>query len=357
MSRYFRTFVASRLVFAVLAVLPSPILPSAAWAAPTSQPVPSVDRVAFLPQSHLAEPLIATAPTAAAEDQALIVAPERARQRREVDDLSALTEFLAEHPHSGWRVALLLDLGLASKHYGYLSRAIDAWEAAWREGKMAEGPRGRALVDRAVGELILLHAELGHRGRVAALLAEIGDRPVTNPGQQWVQIARETLWVMQNDPKHLYLCGPMALRALMLAHAATPEQVRFLNRYRAGPKGVNLAEEAHLAEQARVPLVPVFRRPDQPVPLPSIVHWKIGHFAAILGRQDGRYQVKDPVLGRQDEWLTPAAIAAEGSGYFLAPADQVSWAGWRAVDAKEAGQVWGAGYTSETDPNDPGPPR
>src|SRR6516225_4988057 len=116
MSRYFRTFVASRLVFAVLAVLPSPILPSAAWAAPTSQPVPSVDRVAFLPQSNLAEPLIATAPTAAAEDQALTRALGRYDQRREVDDLSALTEFLAEHPHSGWRVALLLDLGLAWKH-------------------------------------------------------------------------------------------------------------------------------------------------------------------------------------------------------------------------------------------------
>jgi hypothetical protein len=261
-------------------------------------------------------------------------------QRRQIDDLSALTGFLAQHPHSGWRVALLLDLGLAWKHYGYLSRAIDAWEAAWREGKMATGPYRRALVDRAVGELVLLHAELGHVAWVATLLRAIGDRPVTNPGQQWVQIARETLWVMQNDPKHLFLCGPMALKFLLQANAAaTPEQVRFLDRYRAGPKGVSLAEVSRLAAEAKVRYVPVFRRPDQPLPAPAIVHWKIGHFAAILGEKNGGYRVRDPVLGRHEEWMTAAGIAAEGSGYFLVPADQARAAGWRPVDATEAGEI------------------
>jgi hypothetical protein len=67
----------------------------------------------------------------------------------------------------------------------------------------------------------VLHAELGHEDRLKGLLAEIGDRSVANPGGQFAQMARETLWVMENDPRHLYLCGPLALKFLMMENPAT----------------------------------------------------------------------------------------------------------------------------------------
>lgn len=35
-------------------------------------------------------------------------------------------------------MALLTDLGLAYYHYGYFSRAIDAWEQAW--GRAVQSP-------------------------------------------------------------------------------------------------------------------------------------------------------------------------------------------------------------------------
>ncbi len=328
----------------------------AAAAAPESQPAPAIE-TAILAQAHFAEPLIAMAPTTPAEDRALARALAEYEQRREVDDLSALTGFLSTFPHSGWRVALLVNLGLEYKHYGYLSRALDAFQEAWREGNSASGAYQKPLADRAIGELTLLHAELGHVERVKALLAEIADRPVANPGGEWLQMARETLWVMENDPKHVFLCGPLALKFLMMENpATTPEQVEFVNHYRAGPKGTSLAELARLADEAKVSLTPVFRKPGQPVPAPSIVHWKTGHFAAILGREDGGYRIKDPVLGRHAQWVPPKAVEEEASGYFLAPAGEVGRVGWRTIDAEEAGQVFGAGPTTGPDPNDPGPP-
>ncbi len=356
MNRQLRIIVAARVMVVALAIVLSSVRFSVAVEAIDVDPALRMRPPAFQTRTHFAEPLMATAPTTLVEDRVFARTLARYDRRRRVDDLSALRKYLARFPHSGWRVSLLVNLGLEYKHYGYLSRALDSWESAWREGKSVSGPYPKALVDRAVGELALLHAELGHPDRVKALLDEIGDRPVANPGGEWVQKARETLWVMQNDPKHVYLCGPLALKFLMIENAATSEQVKFVNRYHAGPKGVSLADVSRLANDAKVALAPVFRNLDQPIPAPSIVHWKIGHFAAILGRENGGYRIKDPVLGRHEMWVSAEAIDAESSGYFLTASGETQAAGWRQVDATEAGQVWGAGPVTGPDPNSPGPP-
>ena len=343
------------ILFAVQATLLTNSL--AATGTEPEAPPAAVEPAAFATQARFPEPLIATARTAPAEDQDLADALARYDRREKPDDFSALTSIVERFPHSPWRMALLLDLGLEYEHYGYFSRALDAFEGAWREGKDAAGAYQKPLVDRAIGELTLLHARLGHVDRLKALLAEIGDRPMANPGGNWVQNARQTLWVMENDPKHLYLCGPLALKFLMMENpATTPEQVDFVLRYRASPSGVSLAELARLADEAKVSLAPVYRKPDQPVPVPSVVHWKLGHYAAILGREKGGYLVKDPVLGAHARWVPAGAIEEEASGYFLAQAGEIQKAGWRQVQREEAGQVVGAGPTTGPNPTNQGPP-
>ena len=277
--------------------------------------------VAGLAGAHLPEPLVATGPTSTAEDEALLRAVEIWGGRPNPDDFSALTGFLTTHPRSAWRVAVLTNLGIVYRHYGYFSRAFDAWAAAWQEGKTATAPRPRALVDRAVGELVRLDAELGRKDELTALLAEIGGRPVGGPGTAMVQFGRDTLRVMNTDPKHLYNCGPIALKTLLLAQHANASEVFFLNWVRAdGPKGTSLAEVAVLAQKAHAALMPVFRKPGEPVPVPSIAHWRVGHFAAIVGARNGRFEVRDPTFGHQGLWVTQAALDAEASGYFLVPA-------------------------------------
>jgi hypothetical protein len=293
---------------------------------------------------------VAIGPTTQAEDRALLRAVAAHEHRSNPEDFGSLTRFLSVHPHSPWRTALLTDLGLSYLHYGYFSRAIEAWQEAWNAGKNATEPHAKALVDRAGGELVLLRVELGHVERLDALLGEIADRPVSGPATEAVQIARETLWVMGNDPTHLFLCGPMALKTLMLAQRAAPQETRLLDRYRAGPQGASLAELARLAEEANLPYRPVFREAGQAVPVPSIVHWKVGHFAAILGEADGRFYVKDPVLGQDGLWVTKMALDDEASGYFLAPTDEAHAADWRMVAATDAGRVRGAGATNGTRP-------
>jgi RHS repeat-associated protein len=323
--------------------------PAATIAAPLAVADPVATRLAAL---HLPEPLVATGATDAAEDAALFTAASNYQRRAKVDDFSTLTGFLDSHPHSGWRVAVLTDLGIDYRRYGYFSRALAAWSEAWREGKNATGRPVRALVDRTVGELLQLYSQFGYRDRLAALLDEIGNRPVGGPATELLQHGRETLWVMQNDPKHLYICGPTALKMLLLAQHRQYSEVDFLNWVRAdGPRGTSLAKVASLAQRAKTSLIPVFWKSGEPVPVPSIVHWRVGHFAAIVGAGNGRYEVRDPTLGRQELWVTQAALDAEASGYFLVPENAARIGAWRRVDASEAGRVWGAGYTNNTSGN------
>jgi YD repeat-containing protein len=319
-----------------------------------TQPDAMADIGAQLAAAHLPEPLIRTAPTTRSEDRALLRALAAYERRATPDDFESLTAFLQAHPHSGWRVSLWTDLGLSYLHYGYFSRALDALGAAWSEGKDAKGRGIKAEVDRAVGELVLLHAELGQADEVAALLKEIGNRPVSGPATTTIQLAREDLWTMRNDPRHMWLCGPLALRFLMLSNKeVSPKKVDFLQWYRASPKGVSLGELERLSDKAGNPYVAVYRAPDQAVPVPSVVHWKVGHYAAILSKENGGYRVFDPVLGVEDHWITAGALRAEASGYFLVRADQAKSADWRKVAGEEAGQIWGAGYPGNRPPDFP----
>jgi RHS repeat-associated protein len=339
------------LVAASISILAFLLLQAASFAAPAPAAIgsgvasPLADAIR---SAHFSEPLVATAPTSAAEDLSLSLAVAAYEQRARPDDVSSLTTFLSQYPHSGWAPALLTNLGLSYLHDGYFSRALDAWRIAWHEGKSATEPHARALVDRAVGELARLDASLGHFDDLSALFDEIGDRPVTGSATEAVQTAREVQLLVDKDPRHLFLCGPQALMSLMLAQGATFDQVSFLLGYRAGENGTSLSEVAGLAGKAKFRHRLVFRKPGQPVPVPSIVHWKVGHFAAIVGEANGRYHVEDPVFQGQGLWITPAALDAEASGYFLAPADAQATAGWRPVDDAEAGTVWGKGPTNGT---------
>ena len=295
------------------------------------------------------EPLIATGPTSSGEDEALARAVSSYRGQAAQGDFQALEGFLADHPGSSWRVSILTNLGLSYYHSGYFSKTIDALETAWREGRSVKEPRAKALVDRAVGELLRMHARLGHSERLAALFEDIGERALTGPATELRAGAKEGLWAMFNDPGVAFLCGPMALKNALLAKGVPAERLAYLDEYRSSPQGVTLAEVAGLADQAQLPYRLMRREVGASIPVPSVVHWKVSHFAAIVEESEGRYRIEDPTFG-QDLWVTRDAIDTEGSGYFLALRDQDS-AGWRDVGADEASQIRGMGYTTSNKPS------
>lgn len=305
--------------------------------------------------ARLPEPLIATGATTPDEDAALADALTDYGRRKKNDDVAALEGFVLSHPESAWSTAVLTNEGILYAHYGYFTKAIKSWEEAWHRGRMAQDPRARALVDRALGELAMLDAGLGRFKSLSALFGEIGDRPIVGSATEDIQVARELLDQVKKDPRHLYLCGPRALRSLMIATGENVGKIDFLNGYRAGPEGTSLAEVRRLAAQAKYPVRLLMRKKGQSVPVPSVVHWKLGHFAAIIGKANGRYHVVDQSFPNSDLWISPDALDAESSGYFLAPASIRVAEGWRDVGEADAERIRGKGPTSSTQPGAAGP--
>ena len=348
------------LVFAVLLFQLSIAMPGLAQGAGIAQPasasqldiVPArtaAEAAAPLQGRRFEEPLLPVKDVSAAETAELSAALDTFTSRRQIDDLSALEAFVSAHPQSGWNVALLTNLGLLDYHYGLFSKAFSDWTAAWEAGKNIKAGRGKALADRAFGELIRMYARLGHADQIDILLKELDSRPVAGSATEYVDGAKQGLWSMRNNPGVAYLCGPMALKNLLLSLGATPDKVLFLDQYRSGPHGVTLDEVSRLADKAGLAHHIVFREAGDPVPVPSIVHWKVNHYAAIVGRSGNQFHIEDPTFGN-DLWVTQQALDAEGSGYYLAPEKpSVTVAQGRAVGLQEASRVFGMGYTGSND--------
>ena len=294
------------------------------------------------------EPLVPMYGTTSQEDQALAETIARHRNQLSSDDLAVFETFLKDHPHSGWNVGILANLGLSYYRQGYFSKAIEAWERAWQAEKTRPGdnPMGKMLADRAMGELTRMHARLGHADELEKLLAAIKDRPMSGPATELITDAHESLWKFRNEYDKSYLCGPMALKSLLISAQADPAKIAIMDAARSGPRGYTFAQVSELASKADVPHELVFRTPDQPLPIPSVVNWKLNHYAAIIGEQDGLYHVQDPTFATGDAWLTKEAIDAEASGYFLIPAGIQKVASWRTATPEEAKSIYGMGQTN-----------
>ena len=56
-----------------------------------------------------------------------------------------------------------------------------------------------------------------------------------------------------------------------------------------------------------------FREQSGAFVVPSVVHWKLGHYAALVRQEGDHYLLQDPTF-RNNVWATKAALEAETSG-------------------------------------------
>jgi RHS repeat-associated protein len=332
--------------------------------------------------SGLSEPLVATGEVTDQENKdldealnAFKAAPAEVGPEGDYSDYAKpLLSFIDNHPNSAWNPALLLNIGLGYKHAGYYSRALDTFAKAWTEGRDAStSPQARLLIDRDVGELAHMHASLGHDKELEELLTGIRERPIGGPATELIQSARESLWMFHHEPGMSFLCGPYALRNMLVAgRKVTAAQIKTIKAARSGPHGFTLEELAALADNAKLKYKLIYRKPGQPVPVPSVINWANHHYAAITAKQGNVYLISDPTFGQAGgAAVTAKAIDAESSGYFLVPekavTDKSKWrtldphvshqSEWSIVDphSKEAKTVYGMGVANNSVPGDTKP--
>jgi YD repeat-containing protein len=103
-----------------------------------------------------------------------------------------------------------------------------------------------------------------------------------------------------------------------------------------------LDQLTQLSRQMKMNFQPAKRQAGAAIIVPSVVHWKSGHYAAILEKTGDSYFVKDPTF-QSEAILSKAAIEDEASGYFLVPQGTLP-TGWTSVEKDEANGVWGRGF-------------
>jgi YD repeat-containing protein len=338
------------------AFIPAPAVPTAEFsAAPTNAEIGAVR--AF---EELLVPMSGTA--SVAENRALakaLAAYQAARiaagPSNSMDvDLSAFEKFLHGYPNSIWRVSLLTNMGIEHYRRGEFTQALNAWQSAWQVGRSENSPRGRAIVDRALGELARMQARLGRVADLQALVAEAGDRKVAGLGAESYLGARGGLWNMLHKPEESFKCGPWALDSILTAANPAHPYRQKLRVFPSTDHGVSMAVVAALAQEMKMDLVPAHRgKTGESVPTPAVVHWKLGHYGALLRHEGDRYLLQDPTFGGHSQWISQAALDAEASGNFLVPAGALKDGGsWQSLTVEETKKIWGKGNPSGYPPPD-----
>ncbi len=274
------------------------------------------------------------------------------RNQTDPQDVAPLIAFLQQYPQSRWRASLLLNLRLLYRHSGYITRALAAFEESWALAKKQTLAYPAAIADRAVTELADLNSRLGRMDRLQTLFAEIGTREVRGSAGEKLLGAKEGLATMTSDPGIAFLCGPLALNRVRAIALNDPTASPVLAAARSTQRGTSLTQLMHWSEQAGLQQRMVKRATGSVIPVPAVMHWKVGHFAALVEQSDVggeiRYRVQDPTFG-DDVWVRQAALDEEASGYFLIfgvlPKD------WTMVSETEGNTVWGKGYTTGGDPD------
>ena len=250
--------------------------------------------------------------------------------RDRASEVEPLTAFLAKHADSPWAPSVLVNVATIQRARGFFSQSIDTDVWAWQLSKSAADVEGRAVADSAIGNAIDLAATLGHQGMLRSLLQQVGGRDVGGSAGAKVDHGRHVMSMLSTHPEDVISSGAFAVYQIVRSQLGT--QLRtpdVLTRYRATAQGMTMADVQALAKNAGVTLVAVARTANAAPIVPSIVHFRFGHFTAVLAASGDSYFVQDPALGSA-RWIDRAALSSETSPVALVPKMPLP-AGWTAA--------------------------
>lgn len=266
------------------------------------------------------------------------------------DDFSAFETYLRADLRSRWRASLLANLAVAYRQAGYFSRSLAAAQEAWDLSKGSAEAYGRSTAEIALGQLAALHSRLGHLRELQDLLEEVGERPLTGAVTEHVSAARQALVTMRENPEVSFRCGPLAVASIFDLQGGREGGRKTLEQAHSTPEGTSLVRVEELARSVGLKMRAARRGAGAATPVPSVIHFRSGHFAALIKKVDGRYLLKDPTFG-DEGWVSEEALIDEGSGYYLVQ-DDLPTSLWPPATREEAGRVWGRGIPAGSNADD-----
>src|SRR5204863_253414 len=150
--------------------------------------------------------------------------------------------------------------------------------------------------------------------------------------------------IMERQPEKAFRCGPQTLGYILNLQGSPSQVSQSIRDFRSTTDGVSLADLTLLSQQLGMNYRPAKRSPGAALITPSVIHWKVGHYAALMKEEDGRYLCHDTAVDNTTSYSI-AAVEAEASGYFLVPPGPLP-PGWSPVSAEESAKVFGKGGTA-----------
>jgi ABC-type bacteriocin/lantibiotic exporter with double-glycine peptidase domain len=152
-----------------------------------------------------------------------------------------------------------------------------------------------------------------------ALLKSVEGRVFSGPATEKIVGAREGLWNMQTRPAIAFRCGALALYRIKLIMNPKNPGTDLIHASESTQNGLSRNQVEELAHELGLKFQMAFRNTDADFLVPSVVHLKLDHFAAVV-RWEGDHQLlQDPTFGN-DVWVTREALESESRGYFLVKA-------------------------------------
>jgi RHS repeat-associated protein len=282
----------------------------------------------------------------AGENKDLALALKAFRDRADADDASSVENFLKKHPDSQWRVSLAANLGSHYRQTMQFTKAMAAWRETWALGKDSADPNVRDVADAAAANMAEFLVTLGWADGLQALVNELDGRPLRGAAAVRIENARSALTQMQTRPEHVFKCGPFALSRICARLGKNEPINPLIMRELATTNGTSLTQNWLLSKRLGLNYQMAMRKRGAAIPLPCMVHWKQGHFAALTKMENGRYLVEDATFPQG--WISPKVLDDEASGYFLIPAGPLP-AGWDTVSEAEGQNAWGRSFPQQAD--------
>lgn len=305
----------------------------------------------------LPSPLVAVAAGLrnAIEDQAVIDAVDDYRLVGSGDATVPLEDFIDHFPDSRWSPSVLLNLAKISYRTGRFSKTLEFYKKCWELTRDAHDPVSVRIANLAIAEYAKMNARVGRLDELDQVLGAVANRDFEGDARIKLDAAIEARWKMINEPGLAFRCGPYALTSIapILKPSSQTRVHDFLQSVKSPRSGFSLSQVWEQADSLGMKLVAAYRSRGSPIVVPSVVHWKVGHFGALTRKQDGRYTLKDPTFGNQT-WISQETIDEESSGYFLVPDGRLPQ-GWRTVEPAEGDSVYGKGHSGNADEDDTGP--
>ena len=260
---------------------------------------------------------------------------------------STFGPFLLEHPASPWRASLLANLGTVQLHAHAYSRALASWNEAWTLASSATDTYGKSVADMSMAGWLLLNANLGQARVVQSTIEQIKGRAFTGHAAAARNQARELAGMITAHPEAVLSSGTQALLAILQQQGKPASPA--ISAYRPTAVGLSLLQLRNLATATGLDMRMVVRDTATEAPVPSVVHWKVGHYSAVLERDGDRYRIMDPGFAGS-YWVSRDTLFDEASGYFLVPGDS-TLDGWLPASERAAATIVG----HSCPPGGPGP--